>query len=299
MIRHHRLAALSAAVLGALAVAAAPPAASPDAEPLIFDDESAAADCTQFVPRQEPAVSGVTDDGQAVDLDVLVLIDTEGTLAVAEQLRDADSEAAQAAADDAFAAFVADHEALVAAGDESYAALDVHYALTWDLYQPFEADGSARDRSTEDARNAELLIQGAKDQLGGARPADVDLVYVLTDRDIFAAGVGDAVAGLADCIGGVEWDEHAFAVGEIFPSISLGLEFYREGTAKVMAHELGHLMGAHHHYQSCGPHAVGEALAGGFGACSLMTNFVDTTTFEFSPLNGGIVRANAVDHASG
>lgn len=38
-------------------------------------------------------------------------------------------------------------------------------------------------------------------------------------------------------------------------------------------------------------------LAGGFGACSLMTNGVDFTTYEFSALNGGIIRANAVEWA--
>ena len=283
------------------AIAAAPAFTAPDGltqpDVLPFDLE---VDCEQFVPRQEPGVSGITDGGDDVRLDVLVLIDTEQTLAIAEQLRDAETEEEHAAAEAAFEALVAEVEPLIAPGDQSYAALDISYDLDFDLYLPFEDDGTPRDRATEDARQSQLIIDGAKDQMGGVRPEGTDVVYVVTDLDIFAPGIGDAVAGQADCIGGVEWPEHAFAVGEIpyYADLALGpILFYREATAKIMGHEIGHLMGAHHHYQTCGPHAVGETLAGGFGACSLMTNAVDFTTYEFSVLNGGIIRANAVEWA--
>lgn len=296
---HRRLTALAAGLVATLALAASPPQPPPEPpQPQMFDDESVMADCTQLAPRQTPSVSGVTDSGKRIDLDVRVLLDTSDTLAVAKQLRAAQTTAQKQAAQRAFADLVARYRPLLTPGDQSYRALDVRYDLSFGLLQPFNANGTPRDRSTDAARETRKVIELAKAQFGGARPAGTDLVYVLTDLDLYAEGIGDGVAGQADCIGGVEYPEHAFAVGEIFPAITFGpAAFYREGTAKIMAHELGHLMGAHHHYQSCGPHAVGETVAGGVGACSLMTNFVDFTTFEFSPLNSGIVRANAVDHA--
>lgn len=295
--RRPRLRVLSLVLVAAMAFAAAPPQ---DPTPTFFDDESMMPDCTQLTPQNTPSVSGVTDSGAHVALDVRVMLDTEDTLAVAKQLRSADTAAKKAAANAALAKLVDTYRPQVTAGDQSFRALDVGYRLSFDLYRPFNSDGTDRDRTTESARDAQKLIAGAKAQYGGRRPVGTDVVYVLTDQDIFVPSLGDGVVGLADCIGGVAWADHAFAVGEIFPGLSLGpARFYREGTAKIMAHEIGHLMGAHHHYQSCGPHAAGEALAGGVGACSLMTNFVDFTTFEFSPLNGGVVRSSAVRYADG
>ena len=63
--------------------------------------------------------------------------------------------------------------------------------------------------------DAQGLIDQAKARFGGIRPADADLVYVFTDKDIQAGG-NTAVAGLADCIGGVRFANRAFAVGEDF-----------------------------------------------------------------------------------
>lgn len=297
MLTPPRWLSLVIVAIAGLALTAAGPSADAATEEPVFDIE---VDCQQFVPRQEPGVSGITDAGDDVRLDVLVLIDTSSTLGVAQQLRDADTEQERAAAQAAFDALVDDIEPRILPGDQSYADLDINYDLEYDLYLPFNDDGTPRDRSTEDARHSQLLIDGAKDQFDGTRPEGTDVVYVITDQDIFHPSVGDAVAGQADCIGGVEWDEHAFAVGEVpdYADLPLGpIIFYREATAKIMGHEIGHLMGAHHHYQTCGHHAVGETLAGGFGACSLMTNFVDFTTYEFSVLNGGIIRANAVEWA--
>ena len=63
--------------------------------------------------------------------------------------------------------------------------------------------------------DAQGLIDQSKALFGGARPAGIDVVYTLTSKDIQAGG-NTAVAGLADCIGGVAFDDRAFAVGEEF-----------------------------------------------------------------------------------
>ncbi len=67
------------------------------------------------------------------------------------------------------------------------------------------------------------LNEQAKRFFGGERPQGIDVVYTLTTADI---GAGPPhyknVAGLADCIGGVRFDDRAFAVGEIFPEETTG-----------------------------------------------------------------------------
>jgi hypothetical protein len=147
---------------------------------------------------------------------------------------------------------------------------------------------------------AEGLIQQAKDLFGGERPQGADLVYVLTSKNIQSGG-NASVAGLADCIGGVRFPERAFAVGEnISENDPLGpFVTTVNGTAVVAAHELGHLMGAHHHYANCVEGvAADELLANQLTPCTLMFNAVDTASLKFSIVNTPVVRGHAVDYAS-
>ena len=143
------------------------------------------------------------------------------------------------------------------------------------------------------------MIDQAKQRFGGARPAGSDLVYVLTAKDIQAGG-NTGVAGLADCIGGVRFPDRAFAVGEVFEEdLPIGpLTFYADATAKIAAHELGHLMGGHHHYANCaeGVKSEQEVLEG--SPCTLMSNFVDFQSIHFSTANSAVVRGHAVSFAS-
>lgn len=137
------------------------------------------------------------------------------------------------------------------------------------------------------------LITQARNHFGGARPAGSDLVYVLTSKDIAAAPVGNAVAGLADCIGGVAFADRAFAVGENLSDNPLNLILFQAGTnlaAKTLAHELGHLLGGHHHYANC----VESLLSiGGGNVCTLMFNELTLQHSQFSTLNGLVVRGHA------
>ncbi len=136
------------------------------------------------------------------------------------------------------------------------------------------------------------LVTQARDHFGGARPSGIDLVYVLTSKDITAEPAGNAVAGLADCIGGVAFAEHAFAVGENLADDPLNLVLYNAGTelaAKTFAHELGHLLGGQHHYANCV-----ETLPGiGGNICTLMFNELTVQHSQFSTLNSIVVRGHA------
>lgn len=149
--------------------------------------------------------------------------------------------------------------------------------------------------------DASDLNQQAKDLFGGARPAGVDVVYTMTTKDILETGpTGDNVAGLADCIGGVRFADRAFAVGEVIadgPALLLGLIplplTMRDGTGKTMAHEVGHLMGGHHHYTS--PEGL---LAEDPNALDLMGPVLDAISLRFSTLNGVMVRGHAQAYAT-
>ena len=226
----------------------------------------------------------VTGEPDRIALDVLTVVDVaEG----AEIAAIADPEE-RAAAEQAL--FDEIREGLLV-GQQSYAPLGIDLVLErFDLLAP------TRETRTD---NAEEIIALAKAQYGGQRPADVDVVSVVTDLDIQVPGVGNAVAGLADCIGGVALPDRAFSVSETGvltgdEGIPVGpVTFYKDLTAKITAHEIGHLMGGHHHYQECGtglPVAVGR---GELGPCTLMTNAVDFQTIPFSTLNGVVVRGHA------
>jgi hypothetical protein len=144
--------------------------------------------------------------------------------------------------------------------------------------------------------SADGLLDQSKNLFGGRRPAGVDVVYTLTDKDVS----GD-VAGLADCIGGVAFPANAFAMGENFTPDEgslLGLPglVNRELTAKVLAHELGHLLGGHHHYASCAEGLLTE-LGEEVSPCTLMINDVGLASFNFSQLNALVVRGHAQVYA--
>ena len=186
----------------------------------------------------------------------------------------------------------------LAAGEQSYAEIDIEldYA-SFDLLLTDDLRSGQRAATME----GQDAIDLAKAQYGGVRPPGTDIVYVLSDRDLTTGG-NSGLAGLANCIGGVTYPSRAFTTGELNrdPNIDLFVaDAYVEYTAKVAAHEVGHLMGAHHHYQACGPYAVTNYLDGyGVGGCTLMTNFVDFVSFPFSPTNQVVARGHAENYAA-
>ena len=159
---------------------------------------------------------------------------------------------------------------------------------------------------------ASAMIQLAKNLYGGKRPAGVDMVYVLTNKDIWASDVDGSqsfgVAGLADCIGGVRFPSRAFAVGEDFAVtngeddpdlLGLGLDnpffnTYHEVTEKIASHELGHLMGVHHHYANC---VESKADVREVAPCTLLFPYLDFQSLNMGQVEQAVVRAHALKFA--
>jgi reprolysin-like metallo-peptidase family M12B len=134
-------------------------------------------------------------------------------------------------------------------------------------------------------RDADGLNMQAKRHYGGKRPRGIDVVYTMTSKDITAAGLyGDDVAGLADCIGGVRYARRAFAVGEVART--------SVDTGKIMGHEVGHLLGGHHHYSS--PEGL---LAADPNLLDLMGPSLSLISLRFSTLNTLMVKGHAQRYA--
>ncbi len=137
-----------------------------------------------------------------------------------------------------------------------------------------------------------------KKRMGGKRPVGIDAVYLATTRTLDSGG-------RADCIGGIAADDSAFAVGMLevagivgvsITGIDLPIDPSKDGPpipdsgGLVLAHELGHLLGAHHHYgEGCEPGAADPQHA-----CDLMqTISPQTLGLYFAPVTKAVIR----DHA--
>lgn len=205
-------------------------------------------------------------------------------------------------------------------GDRSDIVLDVHFVLD-DLHyewgqemvelaaEPFADVGIVLDPTFEEVHfeptgaladgrptiDPNQLIEATRGHLGGYRPHGSDVVYTFTAKQLVSSGaLGSAVAGQADCIGGVRYPDAAFAVGEI------GARNDPAGNkrgGKIAAHEIAHLMGAHHHYANCAE-ADQEGLQEDLTACTLMFNDLFMVSLRMSTINGAIVRGHALEYAN-
>ena len=163
---------------------------------------------------------------------------------------------------------------------------------------------------TYDTLVSDQLIASAKATMGGKPPKGIDVVGVFTTKEMQAAtGGAGTVVGQADCIGGIRWDDTSFFVvsdirnienpttGETGTLNSMGLNPNVDATAEVMAHEIGHLMGAHHHYANCVEGNLTSAGPSDVSPCTLMFPAVNFSSLNFAALEGSTVRGHAVNHA--
>ena len=223
-------------------------------------------ECFEAVPEniQIPAL----DSGQVIDLSVMLLLDGTDPI-VAQQL--------------------------MAEAASSYKPLNVNLRLAKMTTVSYTSTLS------------EDLIAAAKQTVGGKPPKGIDIVGVFTTKEMQSAtgGVG-TVVGQADCIGGIRWDDTSFLVfsdirateapGSTFGTIGLNPNI--DAASEVIAHEIGHLMGAHHHYSNC---VEGNLTSGGPGdvsPCTLMFPAVNFSSLNFGALEGATVRGHAVNHAA-
>jgi hypothetical protein len=225
---------------------------------------SDASDCLEAVPANV-GVSGITDTGQAIELSIYLLLD--GT-----------SEAVA--------------RAVMEKAKLSYAPLNINLTIAG-----IESGNIKSTLSTD-------MIQETKDYFGGVPPAGADVVVTFTDQEMQSgAAAGTTVIGQADCIGGIRWPTHSFAVvtdvtgseaSEIAPGFNLNVDM----GAETVAHEVGHLMGAHHHYGNC---VEGNLQSGGpndVSPCTLMFPLVNGASLIFGTFEGTTVRGHAAEYAA-
>jgi hypothetical protein len=211
------------------------------ADPIVLPDVLAPIDSDNILSCTELVAHAISIDNTRVRLDVRILLDGVGKRKARRAVRSM---------------------------RKAYAPLNIAVAPSYDKVH-FRG------------RDAERLNRQAKKHYGGKRPRGTDVVYTMTRKDITAAGpLGDDVAGLADCIGGVRFARRAFAVGEVHPE--------NEGTGKIMGHEIGHLVGGHHHYTS--PEGL---LAADPNLLDLMGPSLSLISLRFSTLNSLMVRGHA------
>ena len=153
--------------------------------------------------------------------------------------------------------------------------------------------------------STELLDEARARFPEGKVPPEFDIVEVLTSKDIHALGQS-AVAGQADCLGGLAYDERSFNVSEAgtpggeggipFGPVTLGANL----AAKITAHEIGHLLGGQHHYANCveGIDADVAAEQADTAPCTLMFNAADFVSLHFGTVNAKIVRGYALTYAA-
>jgi hypothetical protein len=148
------------------------------------------------------------------------------------------------------------------------------------------------------------IIRATKALFGGVRPAGADVVEALVGYDIQQLGQR-ALAGIADCIGGVAYADRAFLVAEGTTPTDVAIGpavFDHHANPHVTAHEIGHLLGGQHHYANCvegiAPSDVHQDEGTVEGSpCTLMFNAADFLGQDFGTLNGAIVRGSASRYA--
>jgi len=119
-----------------------------------------------------------------------------------------------------------------------------------------------------------------------------DAVHLLLGGD--AAG---SVAGQANCIGGAGYLDAGYSWAEASPeedrALPGGAKVLQQMALKVSAHELGHVLGAHHHYANCAEAAAWYSPQDALATCTLMYNDSGLVSLGFSTPNKLAIRALA------
>lgn len=222
------------------------------------------ADCDELVP-QAAGASAVTDAGQRITLSVELLLDGTDPVRAAQ---------------------------VIGKAAEAYAPLGIDLVL--------HAVRSVSIQSLDSTR----ILQEAKALAGGRPPEGADVVAVFTNKKMQSGTGGTStVIGQADCIGGIRFPAHAFAVISDIADIETqqdvpGFNLNMDATAETMGHEIGHLMGAQHHYANCVEGNATSAGPGDVSPCTLMFPAVNGESLQFGVLEGLVVRGHAVDYVA-
>jgi hypothetical protein len=180
---------------------------------------------------------------------------------------------------------------LSAPADRAYAQQEMTYLVSTYRKIGIEIRLSYDTMTVPDSFDGYTLIAAAQAHYRGTRPSGVDVVYLGTDN--YSGG------GLAQCVGGVAYAEEAFAVGGLRHTLfGVHEPFVKAGLSA--AHEIGHLLGAHHHYAQCGlPAEPDSTTEGTLGPCTVMFPVIDGASGTFSMLETAYIRDYTTRYAKG
>lgn len=218
-------------------------------------------DCEPTVPQAYSTTP--TGNGQTISLDILVLVD---------------------------GAPKTDTDTTLAGIARIYSPLRVNVVPTFKRW--------ALDPATPTRIAATELIAAARGTLGGQRPAGIDVVHILTNRDLTYGSA--TITGYADCIGGVRDPARAFSVSKL-PSEPRAIgpaNFYIDSAVEIAAHEIGHLLGARHEHANCAQGAGADDVTNREpSVCTLMTNYMELQSPSLGLLESLVIRGYAERYA--
>lgn len=125
------------------------------------------------------------------------------------------------------------------------------------------------------------ILSFMKELFGGERPPGDDFVYFMTRH---------WDGGFADCIGGIRFPNRAFAFGSIDYATEGLVPSPTVNEGVIAAHEIGHLLGAHHHYSNCAEAQPWGALRGDPNPCTTMWPAAATMSSTFGTVERSFIR---------
>jgi hypothetical protein len=157
-------------------------------------------------------------------------------------------------------------------------------------FQEVDTPAAWGDGSGTAGPDQRAILSFMKGIFGGERPPGVDLVYFMTRH---------WAGGFADCIGGVRYPDRAFAFGSIEYRIEGVVPAPTADEGVIAAHEIGHLLGAHHHYSNCAEALPSVAYRADVNPCTTMSPFAATASRTFGLVERSFIRSYVREFAKG
>jgi hypothetical protein len=191
---------------------------------------------------------------------------------------------------------VSQAKALVRRAQASYDPLNITLAARFENVT-IRSDGKAADG--QPTAGKDYLLASMR-RIHPTLPAGIDVAHLLTAKDIVEttnpdrAGT-DELGGYSACVGGIRYAGQQYSMSEAKFRFASQNGPEDDFHSIAMAHEIGHLLGAHHHYGNC---AEGRThTPGGQGSCTVMFPVASLDSARFGSLEASVIRSYAEAYA--